>query len=48
MFHKFDTILHNPEVLLARLKICSRQRVSIRKNRDLMIKIYDEIDILLS
>ncbi len=48
MFHKLDTILHNPKILLAKLKICSRQQVSIKKNRDLMIKVCDEIDVLLS
>ena len=48
MFHTLDTILHNPEALLVRLKIRSRQRVYIRKSRDLMTKICDEVDTLLA
>lgn len=48
MFSKLATILHNPEILLVKFKIRSRQQIYITKNRNLMIQICNEIDFLLS
>lgn len=52
MLSKLSTIIRNPEILLIILKTGNKKSVkqylSIKKNRDLMIKICNEIDFMLS